>query len=241
MEPAIVGDGAHMCNSCRKPNLVNPQDAWYMKESLFRIREVSLPCLWFAEKKPTKRICNFAPKATKKCEENKEKTRACSWKKGEEKQASAFQRSNTWQVTLNSVYIMISCQVKLWQSGLVIKNGSKVGTESLSIMANNHPQISTELSERFGPCTPQIKVFFVFTILVKIITRMKLFFLCYVGDYSYSFQGSLNQLSLQLQALVPLASVQLQERIPLWDFEEFSAITVTWSSCFRCNDFEKEW
>ena len=38
-----------------------------------------------------------------------------------------------------------------------------------------------------------------YTILFKIITRMKLLFSNYLGDYSYSFQGSV-EFALQLQS-----------------------------------------
>ena len=59
------------------------------------------------------------------------------------------------------------------------------------------------------------------------ITRMKLVFLSYLGDYSYSFQGLPNQLALQLQFLVFSSRTQLQEIIPLGNAQEISAIAVT--------------
>ena len=65
------------------------------------------------------------------------------------------------------------------------------------------------------------------TILFKIITRMKLSFSIYLGDCSYSFQCLSNKLALQLQFPWFSSRMQLQEIIPLRNFQEFPAITVT--------------
>ena len=71
------------------------------------------------------------------------------------------------------------------------------------------------------------------TILFKIITRMKLLFSNYLGDYSYSFQGSSELISTTVTVFLFSCRLQLQETIPLRHSQEFSAVTVTWFNGFR--------
>ena len=59
------------------------------------------------------------------------------------------------------------------------------------------------------------------TILFKIIARMKLFFSNYLGDYSYSFQGSFELTRITVTVSLFSSRMQLQEIIPLRDFPEF--------------------
>ena len=56
---------------------------------------------------------------------------------------------------------------------------------------------------------------------------MKLLFLNYLGDYSYSFQGSSELFSITVTVSLFFLQMQLQEIIPLRYSQEFSAITVT--------------
>ena len=65
------------------------------------------------------------------------------------------------------------------------------------------------------------------TILFKIITRMKLLFSNYLGGYSYSFQGSSELISITVTVSLFFLQNALQEIIPLRNFQEFLAITVT--------------
>ena len=62
------------------------------------------------------------------------------------------------------------------------------------------------------------------TILFKIITCMKLLFSNYLGDYSYSFQGSSELIRITVTvSLVFLAECMLQEIIPLRNFSRISS------------------
>ena len=65
------------------------------------------------------------------------------------------------------------------------------------------------------------------TILFKIITRMKLLFSSYLGDYSYSFQGSVELISITVTVSLFFCKMQLQKTIPLRNFQEFAAVTFT--------------
>ena len=80
----------------------------------------------------------------------------------------------------------------------------------------------------FGKSPPRPSI----TILFKIITRMKLLFLNYLGDYSYSFQGSSELVSITVTVSLFFLQMQWQEIIPLRHSQEFSAITVTWFNGF---------
>ena len=68
---------------------------------------------------------------------------------------------------------------------------------------------------------------FLFTILLKIITRMKLLFSNYLGDYSYSFQGSSELISITVTVSLFSCRMELQEIILLVNSQAFLAITVT--------------
>ena len=70
------------------------------------------------------------------------------------------------------------------------------------------------------------------TILFKIITRMKLLFSNYLGGYSYSFRGASELISITVTVSLFFQLNALQERIPLGNSQEFSAITVTWFNGF---------
>ena len=72
---------------------------------------------------------------------------------------------------------------------------------------------------------------------------MKLIFSSYLGDCSYSFQGSSELISITVTFSLFACRMELQERIPLRNSQEFSAITVTWSNGFRIENwwFRKEW
>ena len=65
------------------------------------------------------------------------------------------------------------------------------------------------------------------TILFKIITRMKLLFSNYLVDYSYSFQGSSELISITVTVSLFFWQNASPEIIPLRNSQEFSAITVT--------------
>ena len=73
------------------------------------------------------------------------------------------------------------------------------------------------------------------TILFEIIARMKLLFSNYLGDYSYSFQGSSELISITVTVSFSFFywRMELQEIIPLRNSQAFSAITVTWFNGFR--------
>ena len=66
------------------------------------------------------------------------------------------------------------------------------------------------------------------TILFKIITRMKLLFSNYLGDYSYSFQGYSELISITV-TVFPCFScrMELQEIVSVGNSQAFLAITVT--------------
>ena len=56
---------------------------------------------------------------------------------------------------------------------------------------------------------------------------MKLLFLNYLGDYSYSFQGSFELIRITVTVSLFSCRMQLQEKIPLRASQEFPAITAT--------------
>ena len=56
---------------------------------------------------------------------------------------------------------------------------------------------------------------------------MKLLLSNCLGDYSYSFQGSSELISIAVTVSLFSMRMQLQEIIPLWNSQEFSAITFT--------------
>ena len=64
--------------------------------------------------------------------------------------------------------------------------------------------------------------------------RMKLLFSNYLGDYSYSFQGSSELIRITVTvALCFSCRMQLQEVTPLRNSQEFPAATVTWFNGFQ--------
>ena len=64
------------------------------------------------------------------------------------------------------------------------------------------------------------------TSLLKIITRIKLLFSNYLGDYSYIFQGSVELICITLADPCSCSRMQFQKIIPLRNIREFLAITV---------------
>ena len=66
-----------------------------------------------------------------------------------------------------------------------------------------------------------------FIILFKIITRMKLLFSNYLGDYSYSFQGSSELISITVTVSLFSCRMELQDIIPFGNSQAFLAIAVT--------------
>ena len=64
-----------------------------------------------------------------------------------------------------------------------------------------------------------------------------------LGDCSYSFQGSSELISIAVAVSLFSCRTQLQERIPLGNSQEFSAITVTCSNGFRIENvmISKAW
>ena len=80
------------------------------------------------------------------------------------------------------------------------------------------------------------------TILFKITTRMKLLFSNYLGDYSYSFQGSSELIRITVTvSLLLLQNGVTGKNSPL----EFPSIfgnysyIIYWFSNLKCNDFER--
>ena len=68
---------------------------------------------------------------------------------------------------------------------------------------------------------------FLGTILFKIITRIKLFFSNYLGDYSYSFQGSVELICITATVSLLLLQNAVTENNSPQEFGGFLAITVT--------------
>ena len=56
---------------------------------------------------------------------------------------------------------------------------------------------------------------------------MKLLFSNYLGDYSYSFQGSSELISITVTVSLFSSRKELQEIVPFGNSQYFSAITVT--------------
>ena len=65
------------------------------------------------------------------------------------------------------------------------------------------------------------------TILFKIITRIKLLFSNYLGDYSYSFQGSVELICITVTVSLFLLQNAATEKNPLGNIWRCLAITVT--------------
>ena len=65
---------------------------------------------------------------------------------------------------------------------------------------------------------------------------MKLLSSNYLGDYSYSFQGSFEWVSITVTVSLFFSLNADTKIIPLKNFQKFSAITVTWFNGFRISN-----
>ena len=80
--------------------------------------------------------------------------------------------------------------------------------------------------DRDSFCTPK-------TILFKIIARTKLLFSNYLGDYSYSFQGSSELITITVTVSLFFLQNGVTGNNSPQEFLKFSATTVTWFNGFR--------